>query len=180
MPHRVERLALHLQRLVSPCVAGRAEGEVGRPVRIGEVPAIAHANGTVVATGRGSAMECAGRPVQRRGVRPCLIFPFAFRVQHESDAIDALAVALVDRFGMEAFVSRINSSKARRKAARRGRDTLVPHCTWLEQGWPTGQRTRPPAEFLFRCRLSAEAPHLIDVFPAYRSTLETQWGSKRR
>ncbi len=76
------------------------------------------------------------------------------------------AAALLDRFGMEAFVSPINSGNARRKAVRRDRDLLVPYRTWLKQGWPTGQRTRPPAEFLFPCRVPAEAPHLIDVFPA--------------
>ena len=63
-------------------------------------------------------------------------------------------------------MSAINSGDARRKAVRRDRDTLVLYQTWLNQGWPTGQRTRPPAEFLVRCRLPAEAAHLIDVFPA--------------
>jgi hypothetical protein len=46
------------------------------------------------------------------------------------------------------------------------RDTLVLYRTWLKQGWPTSQRTRPQPEFLVRCRLPAEAPHLIDVVPA--------------
>lgn len=76
------------------------------------------------------------------------------------------AAALLDRFGMEAFVSPINSGNARRNAVRRDRDTLVPYRTWLKQGWPTGQRARPPAEFLFRCRVPAEAPHLIDIVSA--------------
>jgi hypothetical protein len=44
------------------------------------------------------------------------------------------AAALLDRFGMEAFVSPINSGNARRKAAGRDRDTRVPYRTWLEQG----------------------------------------------
>jgi hypothetical protein len=76
------------------------------------------------------------------------------------------AAALLDQFEMEAFVSPINSGNARRKAVRRDRDTLVPYRAWLKQGWATGQRTRPPAEFLFRCRVPAEAPQLIDVSPA--------------
>jgi hypothetical protein len=76
------------------------------------------------------------------------------------------AAARLDRFEMEAFVCAIDSGKARRKAVRRDRDTLVLCQTWLKEGWPTGRRTRPPAEFLVHCRLPAEAPHLIDVFPA--------------
>jgi hypothetical protein len=76
------------------------------------------------------------------------------------------AAALLDRFEMEAFASAINSGNARRKAVRRDRDTLVLYRTWLKRGWPTSQRTRPQAEFLVRCRLPAEAPHLIDVVPA--------------
>ena len=76
------------------------------------------------------------------------------------------AAALLDQFEVEAFVSPINSGNARRKAVRRDLDTLVPYRTWLKQGWTTGQRTRPPAEFLFRCRVPAEAPQLIDVSPA--------------
>jgi uncharacterized protein DUF7002 len=87
------------------------------------------------------------------GSRPQLVFAFE-------------AAALLDRFKMEAFVSAFDSGKARRKAVRRDRDTLVLYQTWLKEGWPTGRRTRPPAEFLVRCHLPAEAPHLIDVFPA--------------
>jgi hypothetical protein len=75
------------------------------------------------------------------------------------------AAVLLDQFETEAFVSPINSGNARRKAVRRDRDTLVPYRTWLKQGWATGQRTRPPAEFLFRCSLRGEAPQLIDVSP---------------
>jgi hypothetical protein len=37
-------------------------------------------------------------------------------------------------FGMEAFVSPINSGNARRNAVRRDRDTRVPYRTWLKQG----------------------------------------------
>lgn len=73
------------------------------------------------------------------------------------------AVALLDHFGTEAFVSPINSGNARRKPARRGRDTLVPYRAWQQTGWPTGQRTRPPAEFLFRCVIPVRAPYLVDI-----------------
>jgi len=59
--------------------------------------------------------------------------------------------ALLDRFAAEAFVSPITAGNARRKAARRRRDTLVPYTKWLREGWPTGRRTRPPAELLLRC-----------------------------
>ena len=76
------------------------------------------------------------------------------------------AAALLDRHEMEAFVSAINSGNARRKAVRRDRDTLVLYRTCLKQGWPTSRRTLPQPEFLIRCRLPAEAPHLIDVVPA--------------
>jgi hypothetical protein len=72
-------------------------------------------------------------------------------------------VALLDRFGAEAFMSPINSGNARRKPAPRGRDTLVPYANWLRTGWPTGQRTRPPAEVLFSCPIPVEAPYLIDI-----------------
>jgi hypothetical protein len=71
--------------------------------------------------------------------------------------------ALLDRFTAEAFVSPINSGHARRKAARRGRDTLVPYTKWLREGWPTGQPTRPPAELLLRCTIPAKAPYLINI-----------------
>jgi hypothetical protein len=72
------------------------------------------------------------------------------------------AKALLEEFGAEAFVSPINSGNARRKPARRGRGTIIPYQTWLEEGWPTGQRTRPPAEFLFRTVIPVQAPYLID------------------
>lgn len=71
--------------------------------------------------------------------------------------------ALLDRFGSEAFVSPINSGNARRKPARRGRKTLLPYSTWLDQGWQSGQRRRAPAEILFRCRIPAAKPFLIDI-----------------
>jgi hypothetical protein len=72
-------------------------------------------------------------------------------------------VALLGRFGSEAFLSPINSGNARRKAARRGRGTLLPFHTWVQDGWPTGQRTRPPAEVLFRCQIPAQRPYLLDI-----------------
>jgi hypothetical protein len=74
--------------------------------------------------------------------------------------------ALLDGLAAKAFVSPINSGNACRKAARRGRDTLVPYATWLRGGWPTGQRTRPPAELLFNCVVPTEAPYLIDITEA--------------
>jgi hypothetical protein len=73
------------------------------------------------------------------------------------------AIALLDQFGDEAFVFPINSGNARRKPAPRGRNTLVPYGVWLREGWPTGQRARPPAEVLFRCPIPVEAPYLIDI-----------------
>jgi hypothetical protein len=73
------------------------------------------------------------------------------------------ASSLLSRFGMETFVSPINSGNARRKPALRGRETLVPYSMWLRDGWPTGERSRPPAEFLLRCNVPIEAPFLIDV-----------------
>jgi hypothetical protein len=76
------------------------------------------------------------------------------------------AVALFDHFGTHAFLSPINSGNARRKPARRGRDTLVPYTTWLHEGWPTRQRSHPPAEILFGCMLPAQAPYLIDIAEA--------------
>jgi hypothetical protein len=71
--------------------------------------------------------------------------------------------ALLDRFGVEAFMSPINSGNARRKPAPRGQDTLVPYGSWLRAGGPAGQRTRPPAEVLFRCPIPVQAPYLIDI-----------------
>lgn len=71
--------------------------------------------------------------------------------------------ALLDRFGPAAFVSPINSGNARRKPASRGRRTLLPYHTWLEEGWPTGQPGRAPAEVLFRCQIPAKRPYLIDI-----------------
>ena len=73
------------------------------------------------------------------------------------------AAALFEHFGTQAFLSPINSGNVRRNAARRGRDTLVPYAMWLQQGWPTRQRSHPPAEILFGCVLPAEAPYLIDI-----------------
>ena len=76
------------------------------------------------------------------------------------------AVALFDQFGTQAFLSPINSGNARRKAARRGRDTLVPYATWLQEGWPAKQRSHPPAEVLFGCVLPVHAPYLIGIAEA--------------
>lgn len=73
--------------------------------------------------------------------------------------------ALLDRFETSAFVSAINSGNARRKAARRGHNTLLPYSTWTTQGWPTGQRWRPPVEFLFACTIPLEAPYLVQISP---------------
>jgi hypothetical protein len=73
------------------------------------------------------------------------------------------SAALLARFGAEAFVSPINSGNARRKAVRRGRDTLVSYRTWSQAGWPTGRRTRPPAEFLFECTIPAVPPYLVGI-----------------
>jgi hypothetical protein len=73
------------------------------------------------------------------------------------------APGLLERLGAEVFLSPFNSGNAMRKAARRGRDTLVPYAAWRRGGWPTGQRTRPPAEFLFRCVIPMRGPHLADV-----------------
>jgi hypothetical protein len=71
--------------------------------------------------------------------------------------------APLDRFAAKTFVSPINSANARRKPAERGRETLLPYTTWLKGGWPTGRRSRAPAEFLFRCVIPAQSPYLIDV-----------------
>lgn len=89
---------------------------------------------------------------QRRacGTRPQVIITFD-------------GAALFDRFGTDAFVSPINSGNARRKAARRGHNTFVPYATWLDHGWPTGQRTRPPAEVVFRNVIPAKAPLMIGI-----------------
>jgi hypothetical protein len=76
------------------------------------------------------------------------------------------AASLFDHFGTQAFLSPINTGNARRKPARRGRDTLVPYATWLQDGWPTRQRSHPPAEVLFGCVLPAQAPYLIDIAEA--------------
>ncbi|WP_428394187.1 DUF7002 family protein [Lichenicoccus sp.] len=73
------------------------------------------------------------------------------------------AAKLFRDFGDQAFVSPINSGNARRKPARRGRDTFVPYRMWIEHGWTTGQRRRPPAEFLFRCNVPAKPPYLTCV-----------------
>lgn len=70
---------------------------------------------------------------------------------------------LLDRFQAEAFVSPINSGNARRKPARRGRNTFLPYAAWPREDWPTGRRGRPPAEFLFRCVIPTHAPYLLDV-----------------
>lgn len=71
--------------------------------------------------------------------------------------------ALFESFGMDAFLSPINSGNARRKAARRGPDTLLPYEIWRNDGWPNGQRTRPPAEVLFQCDVPTQNPYLIDI-----------------
>jgi hypothetical protein len=35
---------------------------------------------------------------------------------------------------------------------------LSPYQTWIEHGWSTGQRNRPPAKFLFRCGVPVMQP----------------------
>ncbi len=71
--------------------------------------------------------------------------------------------ALLDQYGADAFLSPINSGNARRNPAPRSRETLVPYGLWLRQGWPKGQRSRPPAEVLFRCSIPLQEPYLIDI-----------------
>jgi hypothetical protein len=73
--------------------------------------------------------------------------------------------ALLKRFEADAFVSPINSGNTRRRAVRRGRNTLLPYNTWADRGWPTGQRWRPPAEFLFACSIPLQAPYLVRISP---------------
>ncbi len=73
------------------------------------------------------------------------------------------AEALLTSFAAHAFVSPINSGNARRKPARRGLDTILAYNVWLEWGWPTGQRDRPTAEFLFSCNVPTAAPYLISI-----------------
>ena len=93
------------------------------------------------------------RMVRQRGAcgnRPQLLLTF-----------DGLA--LLDRFGIDAFLSPVNSGNARRRPAVRGRATLVPYDLWLRDGWSVGSRMRPPAEVLFRCPIPAEAPYLLDI-----------------
>ena len=48
-PHRFQRLALHVERLVGPGVAGRPEGEIRLAVGVGEVAAVAHPDRAVIA-----------------------------------------------------------------------------------------------------------------------------------
>jgi hypothetical protein len=73
--------------------------------------------------------------------------------------------ALLNRFEADAFVSPINSGNTRRRAVRRGHNTLLPYNTWADRGWPTGQRWRPPAEFLFACSIQLQAPYLVRISP---------------
>jgi hypothetical protein len=70
--------------------------------------------------------------------------------------------ALLERFASDAFVSPINSGNARRKPARRGLWTFLSYQTWLRDGWPTGARSRPPAEIVFRTTIPVHGPHLVD------------------
>ena len=59
---------------------------------MGEVPAVADPNRTVIARRRRAAAERAGQAVQRRDVRSGPVGPFAFRIRHEAGAKQALAV----------------------------------------------------------------------------------------
>jgi len=73
------------------------------------------------------------------------------------------AAELFNHFGDQAYVSPFNSGNARRKPAQRGRETFVSYRIWVKHGWPTGQRSRPPAEFLFRCDVPAIKPYLVNI-----------------
>jgi hypothetical protein len=73
------------------------------------------------------------------------------------------ATTIANRFGTDCFVSPINSGNAMRLAVMRDRDTFMPYAEWLRDGWPTGQRMRPAAEFVLRRTLPAKAPYLIKV-----------------
>jgi uncharacterized protein DUF7002 len=60
---------------------------------------------------------------------------------------------LIERYGELAEVSPINSGYARRRAARRGRDTFVPVADWADHSWArTSEPGRPagPAEITVR------------------------------
>jgi hypothetical protein len=71
--------------------------------------------------------------------------------------------ALLEELGWAAFMSPINSGNARRKPARRGRGTFIPYEKWSREGWPTGQRTRLPAEVVFKCGVPTQAPYLLNI-----------------
>ena len=71
--------------------------------------------------------------------------------------------SLLNRLDIAAFVYPINSGNALRNAARRGRGTFVPYVTWIRDGWPTGQRRRPPAELLLNCVVPVRGPHVVDI-----------------
>lgn len=90
------------------------------------------------------------RHLRACGARPQYLMTFA-------------TARLFNDFGDHAYVSPINSGNARRKPARRGRGTFVPYVAWIEGGWPTGQRNRLPAEFLFRCNVPATPPYLVKI-----------------
>ncbi len=94
--------------------------------------------------------ERTGRQRKACGVRPQFVLTFD-------------AEALLESFEEYASVSPINSGNARRKPARRGRETLLSHQVWKRAGWPTGQRSRLPAEFLFKCAVPTGAPYLVDI-----------------
>jgi len=70
--------------------------------------------------------------------------------------------SLLRDFGDRAFLSPINSGNARRKAAKRGRGTLVAYDDWIRHGWP-GRRQRKPAEILFASTIPAVAPYLLEI-----------------
>jgi hypothetical protein len=71
--------------------------------------------------------------------------------------------AVLDHVGDDALVSPINTGNARRKPARRSRQTFVPYRDWQRDGWPTGNRARPPAELVIRGMLPARAPFLFEM-----------------
>jgi hypothetical protein len=73
------------------------------------------------------------------------------------------AEALFYCFSEMVLLAPINTGNARRKPARRSRATLMPYQAWLNVGWPTGRRWRPPAEVLFTGAVPTIAPFLMTI-----------------
>ena len=77
---------------MDPGIAGRAKGEIGCAVSIGEVKGIAHVHRAVVAGSGSGAFKCAALSVEFCSIALGGKGPFTLHIGHEAHFVQAVSV----------------------------------------------------------------------------------------